>query len=198
LIGCQRDAWPRRIAAGRFLLDAENRSSSDLCALVRRWHGADDPHVDRDFDFPGCGERRPDWLRLSRSSGRPENLESEKLDILWNVGLPRHAPIFASLKVAVTLASLAPCWRDRRVNRGIGNMMMIVIHLQRTLVFAGLFVLAALGICLYVGFSLARGISLGEPQNRHCQPTDRRGRSHPNLRLSSCISPDAPRPWRGT
>jgi len=84
-------------------------------------------------------------------------LKARKLDILWNVGLPRAMPyFFASLKVAVTLAFVGTVLAETVAsNRGIGNMMMIASSTFNVpLVFAGLFVLATLGICLYVGFSL--------------------------------------------
>jgi NitT/TauT family transport system permease protein len=85
-------------------------------------------------------------------------LKAKKLDILWNVGLPRAMPyFFASLKVAVTLAFVGTVLAETVAsNRGIGNMMMIASsNFNVPLVFAGLFILATLGICLYVGFSLA-------------------------------------------
>jgi NitT/TauT family transport system permease protein len=84
-------------------------------------------------------------------------LKARKLDILWNVGLPRAMPyFFASLKVAVTLAFVGTVLAETVAsNRGIGNMMMIASSTFNVpLVFAGLFVLATLGICLYVGISL--------------------------------------------
>jgi NitT/TauT family transport system permease protein len=85
-------------------------------------------------------------------------LKAKKLDILWNVGLPRAMPyFFASLKVAVTLAFVGTVLAETVAsNRGIGNMMMIASsNFNVPLVFAGLFILATLGICLYVGFSFA-------------------------------------------
>jgi len=84
-------------------------------------------------------------------------LKASKLDILWNVSLPRAMPyFFASLKVAVTLAFVGSVVAETVAsNRGIGNMMMIASSsFNVPLVFAGLFVLAGLGIALYVAFSL--------------------------------------------
>lgn len=86
-----------------------------------------------------------------------KTLKATKLDILWNVGLPRSMPyFFASLKVAVTLAFVGSVVAETVAsNRGIGNMMMIASSsFNVPLVFAGLFVLAALGVALYVVFSL--------------------------------------------
>ena len=84
-------------------------------------------------------------------------LGASKLDILWNVGLPRTMPFFfASLKVAVTYAFVGTVLSETVAsNRGIGNVMMSASsNFNVPLVFAGLFILAAMGIALYVAFSL--------------------------------------------
>ncbi|MFN3614003.1 MAG: ABC transporter permease [Rubrimonas sp.] len=86
-----------------------------------------------------------------------KSMKASKLDILWNVGLPRAMPyFFASLKVSVTLAFVGSVVAETVAsNRGVGNMMMIASSsFNVPLVFAGLFVLAALGVALYVAFSL--------------------------------------------
>jgi len=86
-----------------------------------------------------------------------KTLKASKLDILWNVGLPRAMPyFFASLKVAVTLAFVGSVVAETVAsNRGVGNMMMIASSsFNVPLVFAGLMVLAVLGVSLYVVFSL--------------------------------------------
>ena len=86
-----------------------------------------------------------------------KTLRASRFDILWNVGLPRAMPyFFASLKVAVTLAFVGSVISETVAsNRGIGNMMMIAsASFDVPLVFAGLFILAALGIALYGIFSL--------------------------------------------
>ena len=86
-----------------------------------------------------------------------KTLKASKLDILWNVSLPRAMPyFFASLKVAVTLAFVGSVVAETVAsNRGIGNMMMIASSsFNVPLVFAGLIVLAGLGVALYVLFSL--------------------------------------------
>lgn len=86
-----------------------------------------------------------------------KTLKASKLDILWNVGLPRAMPyFFASLKVAVTLAFVGSVVAETVAsNRGVGNMMMIAsASFNVPLVFAGLLVLASLGVGLYVVFSL--------------------------------------------
>jgi NitT/TauT family transport system permease protein len=84
-------------------------------------------------------------------------MKATKLDILFNVGLPRTMPyFFASLKVAVTQAFVGTVIAETVAsNRGIGNLMMIASSsFDVPLVFAGLLILAALGVGLYVIFSL--------------------------------------------
>ena len=83
-------------------------------------------------------------------------LKASKLDILVNVGLPRTMPyFFASLKVAVTLAFVGTVIAETVAsNRGIGNLMMIASSsFDVPLVFAGLLILAVMGVGLYVIFS---------------------------------------------
>ncbi len=83
-------------------------------------------------------------------------MKASKLDILLNVGLPRTMPyFFASLKVAVTQAFVGTVIAETVAsNRGIGNLMMIASSsFDVPLVFAGLIILAALGVGLYVIFS---------------------------------------------
>jgi NitT/TauT family transport system permease protein len=87
-------------------------------------------------------------------------LRATKMDILWNVGLPRTMPFFfASLKVSVTLAFVGTVISETVAsNRGIGNVMMIASsNFDVPLVFAGLLILAFLGVSLYAIFSLIEG-----------------------------------------
>src|SRR6266436_1698556 len=87
-------------------------------------------------------------------------LGASKFDILWNVGLPRTMPFFfASLKVAVSYAFVGAVLSETVAsNSGIGNVLMTASsNFNVPLVFAALFVLAALGIALYVIFSLIEG-----------------------------------------
>jgi NitT/TauT family transport system permease protein len=89
-----------------------------------------------------------------------KTLRATRFEILWNVGLPRAMPyFFASLKVAVTLSFVGSVISETVAsNRGIGNMMMIASSaFDVPLVFAGLFILAALGVMLYGIFSLIEG-----------------------------------------
>jgi NitT/TauT family transport system permease protein len=83
-------------------------------------------------------------------------LKASKLDILFNVGLPRAMPyFFASLKVAITQAFVGTVISETVAsNRGIGNLMMIASSsFDVPLVFAGLLILAALGVTLYLIFA---------------------------------------------
>jgi NitT/TauT family transport system permease protein len=83
-------------------------------------------------------------------------LKASKLDILFNVGLPRAMPyFFASLKVAITQAFVGTVIAETVAsNRGIGNLMMIASSsFDVPLVFAGLLILAALGVALYLVFA---------------------------------------------
>src|SRR6188508_1162628 len=87
-------------------------------------------------------------------------LGASKLDILWNVGLPRTMPFFfASLKVAISYAFVGAVLSETVAsNRGIGNVMMTASsNFNVPLVFAGLFVLAALGVALYAIFAIIEG-----------------------------------------
>lgn len=85
-----------------------------------------------------------------------KTLGAKKHEVLWNVSLPRTMPFFfASLKVSVTLAFVGTVIAETVAsNRGIGNLMMIASSsFNVPLVFAGLFVLAALGVGLYLLFA---------------------------------------------
>ncbi|MEM8658001.1 MAG: ABC transporter permease [Pseudomonadota bacterium] len=86
-----------------------------------------------------------------------KTLGASKSEILWNVGLPRTMPyFFASLKVAITLSFVGAVLSETVAsNRGIGNVMMTASsNFQVSLVFAGLIILALLGVTLYALFSM--------------------------------------------
>lgn len=85
-----------------------------------------------------------------------KSLGAKKREVLWNVGLPRAMPyFFASLKVAVTLAFVGTVLSETVAsNRGIGNVMMVASsNFDVPLVFAGLVILAILGVILYLLFA---------------------------------------------
>lgn len=79
-------------------------------------------------------------------------LGASKLDILKDVGLPRALPyLFASLKIAITLSFVGTVLSETvAANKGIGNVMMIASgNFDVPMVFAGLVILAVLGVALY-------------------------------------------------
>jgi NitT/TauT family transport system permease protein len=85
------------------------------------------------------------------------SLGATRLDILRKVGLPRTMPFFfASLKVSVTLAFVGAVISETIAsNDGIGYLMMQSASQFRVpLMFAGLMVIAAMGIATYVVFAL--------------------------------------------
>ncbi|MFN4294606.1 MAG: ABC transporter permease [Thermoflexales bacterium] len=85
------------------------------------------------------------------------SLGASKFDLFIKVGFPRALPyFFASLKVAVTLAFVGSVVAELGAsNRGIGNMMVIASsRFDVPLVFAGLIVVALMGIALYAAFAL--------------------------------------------
>ncbi|MDW3222011.1 MAG: ABC transporter permease [Paracoccaceae bacterium] len=85
-----------------------------------------------------------------------KTLGASKTEILWNVGLPRTMPyFFASLKVAITLSFVGAVLSETVAsNKGIGNVMMTASsNFQVSLVFAGLIILALMGVALYAVFS---------------------------------------------
>jgi NitT/TauT family transport system permease protein len=79
-------------------------------------------------------------------------LGGSKLDIMRKVGIPRSMPyFFGSLKIAITLAFVGAVVAETNgSNAGIGKLMMDAQSaFQVPIVFAGLMVLAVLGIVLY-------------------------------------------------
>ncbi len=79
-------------------------------------------------------------------------LGASKLDIMRKVGIPRSMPyFFGSLKVAITLAFVGAVVAETiGSNAGIGKLMMDAqAGFQVPIVFAGLMVLAVLGVVLY-------------------------------------------------
>lgn len=86
-----------------------------------------------------------------------KTMGASKSEILWNVGLPRAMPyFFASLKVAITLSFVGAVLSETIAsNMGIGFVMMTASsNFQVSLVFAGLILLAVMGVVLYALFSV--------------------------------------------
>jgi NitT/TauT family transport system permease protein len=85
------------------------------------------------------------------------SLGASRLDILRKVGLPRTMPyFFASLKVAISLAFVGAVISETIAsNDGIGYLMLQSASQFRTaLLFAGVFVVAAMGIATYLTCAL--------------------------------------------
>jgi NitT/TauT family transport system permease protein len=85
------------------------------------------------------------------------SLGASRFDLFRKIGFPRAMPyFFASLKVAVTLSFVGSVIAELGAsNRGIGNMMVIASsRFEVPLVFAGLLVVAAMGVALYAVFAL--------------------------------------------
>jgi NitT/TauT family transport system permease protein len=99
----------------------------------------------------GIATLEPELKDVLRSLG------ARPIDILMKVGLPRAMPyFFASLKVAVTLAFVGSVISETIAgNRGIGYLMLQASSSFRTpLVFAGLIVVAIMGIVMYAAFAI--------------------------------------------
>jgi NitT/TauT family transport system permease protein len=97
----------------------------------------------------GLATTEPELEDLLRSLG------ATRLDILRKVGIPRSLPyFFASLKVSVTLAFVGAVISETLAsNDGIGYLMVQAASQFRTpLMFAGVSVIAAMGIATYLIF----------------------------------------------
>jgi NitT/TauT family transport system permease protein len=100
----------------------------------------------------GLATVEPELLDVLRALG------ARKRQILLKIGLPRSMPyFFASLKVAITLAFVGTIISETVAgSSGIGYLMMAATaNFDTPLVFAGLFVIAALGIVMYALFAAA-------------------------------------------
>jgi len=98
----------------------------------------------------GLATLEPELRDVLRSLG------ASRLDILFKVGFPRSLPFFfASLKVAVTLAFVGSVMSETVAsNVGMGYLMMSASSkFNMPLVFAGLLVIAAMGVAMYGIFS---------------------------------------------
>ena len=99
----------------------------------------------------GVATVEPEMRDVLRSLG------ASRFDLFRKIGFPRAMPyFFASLKVAVTLSFVGSVIAELGAsNRGIGNMMVIASsRFEVPLVFAGLLVVAAMGVALYAVFAL--------------------------------------------
>jgi NitT/TauT family transport system permease protein len=96
----------------------------------------------------GIATVEPELADVLRSLG------ATKLDIVRKVGIPRSMPyFFASLKIAIALAFVGAVVSESIAsNVGIGYLMLSASATFRIpLVFAGLLVIACMGIIMYLG-----------------------------------------------
>lgn len=98
----------------------------------------------------GLATMEPELRDVLRSLG------ARKSQILWKVGVPRSMPyFFASLKVAIGMAFIGSVLSETMAsNNGIGFLMMTAsARFDVPLVFAGLFVIALMGVGMYELFA---------------------------------------------
>jgi NitT/TauT family transport system permease protein len=84
-------------------------------------------------------------------------LGATRIQILFKVGLPRSLPLlFASLKIAITLAFIGSVISETVAsNEGIGYLMVAASsRFEVPLVFAGLIVVAVMGVVMYAIFAV--------------------------------------------
>ena len=98
----------------------------------------------------GLANMEPELRDVLRALG------ARKSHILWKVGVPRSMPFFfASLKVAIGMAFIGSVVSETMAsNNGIGFLMMTAsARFDVPLVFAGLFVIAIMGVGMYEFFA---------------------------------------------
>jgi NitT/TauT family transport system permease protein len=101
------------------------------------------------------------------------SLGANRLDVLRKVGLPRTLPFFfASLKVAITLAFVGAVISETIAsNDGIGYLMLQAASQFRVpLAFAGLSVIAIMGIATYLVFAFIESRLTGWATRRQDAP----------------------------
>lgn len=99
----------------------------------------------------GLATLEPELQDVLRSLG------ASKREIFMKIGIPRSLPyFFASLKVAATLAFVGAVISETvAANRGIGYMMLVASsRFEVPLVFAGLVVVAVMGVVLFAAFAI--------------------------------------------
>lgn len=112
----------------------------------------------------GLATTEPELEDVLRSLG------ATRLDILRKVGIPRSLPyFFASLKVSITLAFVGAVISETLAsNDGIGYLMVQAASQFRTpLMFAGVSVIAAMGIITYLVFVLIERRFTGWAMRKH-------------------------------
>lgn len=115
----------------------------------------------------GLATTEPELEDVLRSLG------ATKIDILRKVGIPRSLPyFFASLKVSITLAFVGAVISETLAsNDGIGYLMVQAASQFRTpLMFAGVAVIAAMGIATYMIFVMIEQRLTGWAMRKHNTP----------------------------
>ena len=95
----------------------------------------------------GIATVEPELQDVLRSLGAPKRV------ILWKVSIPRSLPyLFAALKVAITFAFIGAIVSEIvAANSGIGHLTSVAsAELDSALAFAGLLVISAMGVGMYV------------------------------------------------
>ncbi len=93
-----------------------------------------------------------------------KSLGANRLDMLRHVSVPRSLPyFFASLKIAITLAFVGTVVSETvAANRGIGTMMVRAsADFDVPLAFAGLLLLALMGVAMYAVFAVVEQRAVG-------------------------------------
>lgn len=106
----------------------------------------------------GLATIEPDLRDVLRSLG------ASQLDIVRKIGIPRSMPyLFASLKISITLAFVGSVISETLAsNRGIGTLMtQASANFNIPLVFAGLVVIALMGIIMYMMFAFVENRMTG-------------------------------------
>lgn len=115
----------------------------------------------------GLATTEPELEDVLRSLG------ATRFDILRKVGIPRSLPyFFASLKVSITLAFVGAVISETLAsNDGIGYLMVQAASQFRTpLMFAGVSVIAAMGIITYLIFVMIERRFTGWAMRKHNAP----------------------------
>ncbi len=115
----------------------------------------------------GFATMEPELLDVLRVLG------ASKFDMIWRIGIPRSLPyFFASLKVSITLAFVGAVISETLAsNDGIGYLMVQAASQFRTpLMFAGVAVIAAMGIATYLIFVMIEQRFTGWAMRKHNMP----------------------------
>jgi ABC-type nitrate/sulfonate/bicarbonate transport system permease component len=100
----------------------------------------------------GLRSVEPDLIKLMRSLG------ASRLTTLWKVELPSAAPfLFSGLKIAATVSVIGAVFGEwAGADKGLGRLVLLGINqLETPRVYAGVVLLTAMALALFVIVSLA-------------------------------------------